>query len=111
MPCQQASGARLLAKHKVSWVSAAQRNDLPSFHRFKHRGHFLVQQIDCLQRANHHLEFNDFVFRIPGDDVHAVYRNLIDDGLELEHRNVAFYHFLYVAEGVVSKHLDRGRQI
>ena len=77
----------------------------------KHLTHPLVNQIDRLQRPDHHLELDDLARRIPLDQVHAVDEHAVDRGLELQHRIVLTGELADVTKAVVEKHLERRVQI
>ena len=70
-----------------------------------------MDQVDRLQRPEHHLEFGDLARRIPLDQVHAVDEHAIDHGLELQHRIVLAGELADVTKAVVEKHLERRVQV
>src|SRR5678815_3295191 len=53
--------------------------------RLQHRGHALVNELDRLQRADHHLELDDAPGLVPLEDVDSVDEHAVDLRFELEH--------------------------
>jgi hypothetical protein len=77
----------------------------------KHRCHFLMDQVDCLERTNEHLEFNDSSLGIPLEHVDAVDADAIDFYLELQHCIGRTGDFPNVLEGLVEEDVERGRKV
>ena len=70
-----------------------------------------MDQVDRLERTDHHLELDDLARRVPLDDVDAVDDDAVDLGLELEHGIGLADDFAHIAEAWVEEDLKRGRQI
>jgi hypothetical protein len=79
--------------------------------RSQQRRHFLMNQIDRLQRANHYLEFDDPPSLVPLQHVNAVYRDAVDFDLELEYRTVIVVDLANVTKRIVKEHVERGAEI
>ena len=58
-------------------------------HLLQHRLHLGVEEIDGLQRADHHLELDDLACVVAGEDVDAVDVLALELGFELEDGVVA----------------------
>jgi hypothetical protein len=52
----------------------------------QHGRHLLVNQVDHLQGADHHLEFDQLALRVPLEHVHAAHVDAVDLHLKLQHR-------------------------
>jgi hypothetical protein len=70
-----------------------------------------VDQVDRLERADHHLEVHDPALVVPPDHVDAVDADTVDVDLELQHGIARADHLARVAERRVEEHLERGRQV
>ena len=77
----------------------------------QHPGHFLLNDIDRLERPQHDLELDDPAIRVPLDHVDAVHGDAIDLDRELEHRIVLAHHFANVSKVRIEEDLKRGRQV
>jgi hypothetical protein len=70
-----------------------------------------VEQIDGLERPNHHLEVVDLAVGIPVNHVDAIDVNAIDLGRELEHRVGITDDLPNVGEAAAAEHHDGRAQI
>src|SRR5260370_11566067 len=73
--------------------------------------HQLMQQIDRLERAHHHLEMRDPAIVPAGDDIDAVELDPVDLGFELEARTMVVPPFTYKGEAGASQHLSHTQQL
>lgn len=73
--------------------------------------HFLVNQVDGLERTDHDLEFDDQSRVVPLDQVDAVDFDGIQLELELEHGVPVALEFTDVPKGVIEKNLERRSEI
>ena len=51
----------------------------------QHGSHLLMDQVDCLERSNQYLEFDNLAFVVPLDHVNAVNVDAINLNLKLQH--------------------------
>src|SRR5260370_26121350 len=73
--------------------------------------HQLMQQIDRLERAHHHLEMRDPAIVPAGDDIDAVELDPVDLGFELEDRTIVVPPFADKGEARAAQHLSHTPQI
>ncbi len=87
-----------------SWLSrrAWIANRLSRLEAFEHRFHLFVNQVDGLERSNHHPEFSDHTIAIAGDDVDTVDVFAVHRGFELEHGVGSAQDLFGVAEATSS---------
>ena len=77
----------------------------------QHRSHLLVDQVDGLERAQHHLEVDDPAGIVPADHVDAVDAEAVDLDLELERRVVCARDLANVAEALGAEDPQRRREL
>jgi len=68
-------------------------------------------QVDCLERSNQYLEFDNLAFVVPLDHVNAVNVDGINLNLKLQHCVPRTGEFSDVPERLVEEHVEGGGEI
>src|SRR5215471_12200132 len=84
---------------------------IASLGRLEHGSHALMDQVDRLERPNHHLEVSDLTRLVPLDQIHAVYDNAVDFSFELEHCVGVSNDFANVAKRLIEEHAEGGTEV
>ena len=70
-----------------------------------------MNQVDCLQRADHHFEFYDLPIVTPLDHVDAIYSYAIDLDLKLQYSVVATGDLACVVKRLIEKDMESRSEI
>ena len=79
--------------------------------RRKHRRHVGMDQVDCLERPDHDLEFDDSSGGIPLNDIDAVDDDAIDLGFKFQHGVGRPVNLAHIAKPRIAQYAQRGSEI